>query len=94
MQQAVWLAGGAEWRTGGVLARNMMLGRHQEQRPVPLELRGRDISSSGGSELEMRARKVKVTVPRWATVAHVGPQVGPEARTSSEKWCGTSADIP
>ena len=39
---------GAEWRTGGVLARNMMPGGHQEQRPVPLELRARDISRIRG----------------------------------------------
>ena len=34
------------------------------------------------------------TIPRWATVAHRGPQVGPEARTSSEIGWGTSADVP
>ena len=33
---------------GGVLARNMMPGGHQEQRPVPLELRARDISRIRG----------------------------------------------
>jgi len=48
VQQAAWLARGTEWRTGGVLARNMMPGGHQEQRPVPLELRARDISRIRG----------------------------------------------
>ena len=31
---------------------------------------------------------------RWALAAHGGPQVGPEARTSSEMGQGTSADVP
>ena len=50
--------------------------------------------ASGGSELEMRARKVKFTRTRWAPAAHGGPQVGREARISSEVGCGTSTDVP
>ena len=30
----------------------------------------------------------------WALAAHGGPQVGPEARTSSEMGQETSADVP
>ena len=43
-----WLHGGAEWRTGGVLARKIMPGGHREQRPVPTELRARDIGGLWG----------------------------------------------
>ena len=48
----------------------------------------------GGSELEMRAQQVTFTRASWAPAAHGGPQVGPEARTSSEIGRATSVDVP
>ena len=50
--------------------------------------------ASGGSELEMRAQQVTFTRASWAPAAHGGPQVGPEARTSSEIGRATSVDVP
>ena len=49
---------------------------------------------SGGSELAMRAQQLKFTIPRWATAAHGGALVRPEARTSSQLGRRTSADVP